>query len=792
MNRPLAAWSVLVLLSLVVWLTWTTAATGQVPPKTTGPAKKGGKQPDTADTAGGKGEGKKRREDEKPKLRPAPPLNYAYARIDELEQAIADRLAALRTADPVGAMPISADLSYRLAARALLKAGVDLGGARGAVHLLYGHTLADYADSAQQMFDKAATAMKAPAAPAAPRYGDLFNTFNSAAERAVLAPGDAPEAVDQYLRAIIGPMISILQALQKGDPITTWIVLPAGGEARQVVPVKAATPQSVEALVKRIQAAPMSSATRADLVLLMDGLRKDVTLPEKLGDVTVISDGLNAALDIADTLTAATWLGEGTVADLKKKMEIGMMLLRDRRVRQAGIDRFNAMKRSLQLVRQVNDLDKQSVNVAPMRDIFLKIHEMQSIKQDLNAADLLTTYLESLTRQMAESRALKVDALPADLKRIAQALQKEYSTLETSLLAKLPDLAKDPALILGPRPPKPKAPTPTAQIVKKAAGVVETPPINWGATLEQMSEKLDQVRRVCLLTEWGDRMNKYKPRVAGAPGRALRTIANNLLLPAPKGAQADQALRAVQAQLSRFDPIPGEESLRKPDEAAKAMLGDTAASLADQLDKQRGEWATGWGNGSDPVETTAKLDKLARLIGMIHDAAALSEMETVIDRLNRWAGWQSRTEAVKPLVSRMQENLTGAAKAAAIGNWPEFDLVIADVELQSPLPNLLALLNSRIGVQLGKAPGDLAGLGNQCLFPPQTGAFGIDHRNNLAQISIYLMEAAHSLNGKNEEAADAVLQYCGERSQMILNGLAPAPPPAPEAAPAPAPAPPAK
>jgi hypothetical protein len=580
--------------------------------------------------------------------------------------------------------------------------------------------------------------------------------------------------VDNYLRQLIGPMTSIAQAVSRSEPVTTWVAAGPGAQAPRPAKEKLTAGESIDALLKRIQAAPMASAARSDLALLIDGLRREGTEPQNLADTAALVDALNAALDIAEALGAAAWLGEGTVADLKKKLETGMMLIRDRRIRQAGVDRFMAMKRSLQLVQQVNALDKAQIDVAPMREIFLAVHQMQTTKQDLLVAERLTTYLEQLTTRMGEARAVatKIEALPSDLKRIAQTLHKDYSTQEATLLAKMPELAKDPVLINGPRPVKPK-PAPTGPVAAKKAEPVKPPEpdIHWGLTLEQMTEKLEQANRICQLNEWGERMNKHKPRVTGSPGRALRTIANNLLLPAPRGQQADQLLRAAQAQVARFDPMPHEQAIRKPDEAVKAMLGDTAAALADQLDKQRSEWASGWGNGVDPIEVTVKLDKLAKLIQMIHDAATLSEMEATVERLNRWAAWQSRADAVKPLASRMQQRLAEAAALAAAAKWEDFDLMIEDIELASPLPGLLGLLASRMGPWVDKQPTDLYSLINQTLFPPAPGSFGADHRLALAQVSIYLLEAAHSLKGENDTAADAALHFCGDKARQILAAI---------------------
>lgn len=190
--------------------------------------------------------------------------------------------------------------------------------------------------------------------------------------------------------------------------------------------------------------------------------------------------------------------------------------------------------------------------------------------------------------------------------------------------------------------------------------------------------------------------------------------------------------------------------------ACATMLGDRAKDLVGALDAARRDWVRGWLAGKRPTaEQTRRALELHAMLTLLADAAWAGRNAGAA---RAWPAWELSAPASARLARGLDDAVRRAAQAVVVA-----DAGAARAIAQASDRWAVSLLEGRLASRLASAwgggsepvGGALAQVG---LGGPDEGAWGREHRAELAVVCRYAEEAA---------ASD------GERSLRILSALSP-------------------
>lgn len=688
----------------------------------------------------------------------APDYNFARARVQQLESQIASLIAAQnRSGDGFTASAIRADINLRIIARSLLSTGIAAG-PDGAVAVLYGHTLADHADTVQQQLLSRLPALVTrvkdlnqqinPAdIETALKLETAVDRFNAAAEKASESlKSPAARDVDAYMQSMLAPLAAMLKLTENKEPVSTWLTastaVKSGGPASSRAAAAIVTPELLEDVSRRIQSAPLPQATRADLLELLGFMQRGLSQPDLRPRIAMFYDQLEMALIVAEDLEAVTWLGPRIATQFVAQLETAIQLLKDPRTRDSAVLRLDTMVRSLGLARELSQLHDDGLPTDHLRTLFLRAHQLRLENQDTRTADALLGFIDRFNASALEYRRLLADTAPPSFRPILVQLRGEYQKAELKLVAGLGELATNITLISDGK---------------------------WQAALEDLTARLSQMQRVHRIPAWIEQLTQHKPRPTGGLMRELRQLAVDLLDPERRAAAAGR-LAALESQIAAFDPMRFEKELAAPTDLVRQATDESYTLLLEQIERLRQEWATAWASGTDETATVERLAQMARLLRAIELATELSDLAAAATRLNAWAGWQADPAAMTSVIDALPQRVQQASRFAAISNWPALTDALNQLETEVPVPMLVVTLKRRLSPGLERLPsgGGAQGVLSQALYPPREGAFAAEHRLKLAQISVYLLEAAHARAGRSEEQAKLAEAFVAQTAKNVL------------------------
>jgi len=682
---------------------------------------------------------------------PDPPaLNHVHRRVNVLEKQIADHIALLRGADEYTRRAIQAEINYRILARRLFQLGLDAGPVDGAVAIVYAHTLADHADDASAMFQRLPKMAAVATNPdggldenqklAVSKFAAAVAAFNSIVSDEDNELDDASaQRVQAHLRKMLSPVVTMASIMGEPSPVNTWLRQSRDDQADGLAP-PVISPTDLELMTERIHAAKVSSKTKTELLLMVQLLRRGWSAPDLRPRVAHLYDLLDQALVVAEAMTGASWVDDETMADFREQLHTAILLVKDPRTRASGVARFASLAESLDVIEQLDALEQQAAAIDTLRDLFVISHTMRIEQRDLDTARALIDYLQRMTGVMLAYRDRLGDELPLDLRKVSLAVRKDYQQQELKLLSDLRALAANPAEVTDPK---------------------------WTDPLDELAASQATVRRVHLIPNWTERLQRFKPRPTHGLFRTLRDLALRLTDPELREDGA-RALHLFERQVVLFDPMPLETAMRNGEPAIERVTNGAHLLLVDQMDRLRSDWASAWASGQDPAEPARKLMMLRTLLGHVDTARRIVNVDQAAAKLNKWAGWQVDGEAIEPLMQVLPDRIAQACRDAAIGNWESLDQALEQIERESTLPMLVAQLSGKLHGGLDELPGDLTGLLSQCVYQPTADAIAIDQQQTLAQVCVYLAEAAHARQVGDSRQLSAALGRVGELAGQVL------------------------
>lgn len=680
----------------------------------------------------------------------APELQYVAERIEQLEVEMADRISQRRAAGEAESRLLDAQINLRLIARTLLDRGQEAGGEEGAIAILYGHTIADELDAADQWLSPPAQApmdgAEAPPAGGPEAFTQAIQRFNEevGARHSGLG-GVNPEAVDVYLSRMLGPLADAWRADPQQDATlrSTWV----GGEAPS--PEQAARmigPEQLDALAEAIEQAQLSDEMRQTLQSLVEQMRQQMQQPEQRRRLVELYPLLAEALQISQQIDAAQWVSEDFADNLRQQWRTAVLLIADDRTRPTGRQRLGSLLRVLDITARLEELRQREIDIEPMRRLLAEAHRRRLEDPASAIGGRLLSLIDQLTGMMLEYRALvrhvnsDEEPVQPQFARIIAQLRPAHERAERQVRNALTQLLSSPADIQQRR---------------------------WDEAVGELAASLERMDRLTQIPQWIERMEQFDPRPRNGLFRQLYQIAQ-ALTDESQQARADRALQALERQLETFDPMPWELALRGPTRSIERIIGDLHEPLVEQIERQRTRWATAWASGDDPSEPAQRLSELAQLMQSVGAAAELGDPERIARRLGRWGAWQGRAEAIRSVLRTMPNHVRRAAEFAANGEWSALDEALLRIREVAPTPMLLGRLHRRLADRLDALPDGAAGMLSQCLFPPDETDFAADLRPALARISIYTLEAAEADRDGDGPRASRLLEHVNRLSRDLL------------------------
>ncbi len=680
---------------------------------------------------------------------PKPPaLDYAVYRVRQLETQIATRLARLRQVDSLTVRAIKADINLRIIARTLLKAGIAKGD-EGVVALLYGHTIANHADRAAKLISSVSgltkkldnlddKQIKARQAKLAAMI-KAIDKFNQDAE--VLTDtlsGVEPAQIDKYLNRVLSGLAAIAQASGADPAMRTWIR--STRVVSNAIQLATLDQKKIIAMRDRVNKLPVDTRIKTELLLNVDLLRRAWANESLRPKVAPVYELMLQAMRVAEGFKDVPILGDKVVAGMKMDLFNGVLLIKDHRTRDAGIERFNRLDAVTQVVSKLASLEKQGALIDTLRAIAAAAVKMHRDGRNLKAADALFAYIDQVMQTMLSYRNELGVKLPRDLNKVAAAFRADYQSMELALLRKMDALLKAPSSISEDQ---------------------------WLDAADALAGRMAQVRRLHRIPKWIERTKRFKPRPTGGLFVTFKRIAMNQLDSKKRDDDTDW-LALFEEQLNAFDTMPYEAWFRKQPALVGRITGETGhALIVAQLDRLKSEWITAWARGIDPATAAERLYLIRRTLRAVRVGVGMLEMEKSITLLNRWAAWEVQPNAVKPMIELLPRRVAAAAKAAGHGSWKPLGGQLEAIEVESSVPVLLSILSDQLNWGLKYLPADVSGLISQTLYSPTGNSYAVKHRVPLARISVYLMEAAHARQSNDDEKRDAAMKHVGLLAQKL-------------------------
>ncbi|MHC4993768.1 MAG: hypothetical protein ACYTGQ_01825 [Planctomycetota bacterium] len=687
---------------------------------------------------------------------PAPPaFDFTAHRAAQLEADVATQLERLTLAEGDSARAIRAAVSYRLAARKLLIAGHDATQKtppQGAVAILYGHALADAADHVTNLFSQLPVLSQTLGNPQRhPTEEQLhqLTQLRGAVERFnQLTEGDQPrlagtdpDQVDAYLTALLEPVAAMHRAMGGDEPRDTWLASTDGDSTAGPL-----SQSDIQRFARWAAGATLPDKTRKPLLAIADMLRRGWATPGLRPRVAPVARLALRSIAPADALPHGRAFGADATLAFNNQLHTAVMLIAEPRMRHAASQRLDELGRDLELGKRLTELDDLGMPTEDLIEAFTTAQGMIEKGRDIRAARALIELLAEAAPVMLEYRARLTDSLPPDLNSASLKLRSEYQRAEIDFLRRVRQLIEYPRQVHD----------------------LET-----RHTLNLMLEAIDRLNHVHDIPAVIDRLKRFKPSPTGGLYQQLARTAGRLLEPEYR-VIAGQLLKQLHEEVERFDPLPHENLLRDPTSAVEQLTGGQTLLLVEQINQLRQGWATAWARGLDPAANTQRLDHLTQLLRAIHLVVENRKQPDAAQRLARWAAWQvpHAPGAAHRNTDQLAKRITDTAGYAAVGDWLNFEAAGARLREHLPLPRLIQHLHTRLAPETAAPSTDpITDLLGRTLYRPHAQAYGANHRQALAHVANYLIEARHARANDDKAQTDALIEYAAKRASGLLKEL---------------------
>ncbi len=678
-------------------------------------------------------------------------IEFISERIDEVEREIAEKISRLRRAEKVERAGIEASRNLRIIARDLLKTARS-NPQRGAVAGLYGHTIANHLEAFDERMnrvtDMARAAMDGNGEDPPPvqrllRIGEALKKFNERQRQTGELRAVESRPLDDRLKQLLQPLAKLAVALGEPEPVDAW---PDGEALRGRSEPTAGESVDLERLRQlrsRIEPAPLDDESQAELLNVAEMLVNGWRQPDLRPKVEQFYRRVDQALGVAKAFDEAKWLAPATAEQFREALHTAVLLFKDPRTRESGMERLDYLVQLRPIVERMNELAGMQFSAEHLQSLFAVALNAHEPGRNLGEFDPLLQLLAEITAVLTDVRQFARAELPVDIRRSLNLLKREYDTLEQSLLADLGELRRQP----------------------QAASRPE-----WTQRVDTLEERVAWMERLNRVPQWLGRISARNRAASRGVYGQLRKLAEELLDPATREG-AGGALAEFEKQIGLLGELPLEPELPDADSRLGRMLGQTRAPLLEQIASLRGQWATAWADGEDPTLAGEKLLQVRRLLELVQRTRDIAVNAAEIERLNRWAAWETSADVGRLVADLLPRHLRAAAENAAAGDFVALNARLNLLEGELPLPRLLQRLNAATADALEKLPGGVSGMLGQCIHGPESGDLGTYQRFGLARLSCLLSEAGFARLEDRPRAAESLLLQCGDLAKQILADL---------------------
>lgn len=669
---------------------------------------------------------------------PALPQEYLAPRLAHVAKHITELDKQLATATEGRDLLLAQKNLWQMTSR-LLQAG-QVEGRRGAAATLYGLTLWHHAEQLDPLvrpaLANARQALDAKDQRALQRLSAIAEAFQSFNARCEEPPQrlNHTALIDHYLNHTLEPLSAVAVAMDQPEPSDTWISRQWGGPDEKME-------AALGALGDRISnSTVLSDSAGASLWKTLEMMRRGWKIPVLRWRITGLYRQVRRLVNVAETLSHVRGLDEAAMRTLTQRITDASDMIADPDRRDRAVARIAQLERHSGLMNRLAGLKDatKSVTIDPAHRLVGYIIHLE--EDDWETANTLETMLDEIVAAAERYRQIKSTGLTVDILRVSRTLARQYERLETTTFGSLGLLVDDPSAAASPR---------------------------WTEPVRQMVRTVHQMRMLNRIPDWVARVSALNPAAGRGLYKQLRRTAIDLVQPATATA-ATEALEEMHKQLALFETLPHESQLDRAGSAILKIAGGQGEPIKQQIIIQRTQWASAWGSGGDPTTTGQRLLLLRRLLQTLHEGAALANAQSPMRQLNRWAAWEVDPEYLAPMTSWLPGLLKSAASAGAAGEWETLESTLNQIDRRARVPRLMLMLYHGVGPGLGDAPGGFSGMLGQCLYPPPPGAFGADHRRELAQLCAYIEASAHARRRDDHQAADRLWDHCGELAERIL------------------------
>jgi hypothetical protein len=650
-------------------------------------------------------------------------FNYAADRVTILEKQIAERLALLPLADKKAADAIRAAINYRIATKTLLSKGRE-GGERGALAMMYGHTLMRHRRDADRLFEQWPSLLRKAGEgdAAAARTVQAISRFNAVAAKeadALDALNDA--TIDRFLTRLLEPL--------RNETLGQSAWFTAGAGQKTIV---------LKDLGQQIEHAPVSPLIKTELRVLHQAMRSALR-PQP------IAETLDLALQVSRRLAKAEWIGSEPIDQFKQQLHTTILLTKDARTRPSAVQKLAVMNRTLGRIGQLRTISKLATPVEPLLRLTLANHQDLMARRDPAATQLAESGLDRLLSAMVAYRDQLGRELPVGLRLAARTARKTYQQRELALLGAVSEPSARPASL---------------------ADRVQA--------LDALEKSYAHVRRIYTIPAWSERMKQLKPKNPNSILHQLTKSAVDSTRDNRRTISAFKQLADLEWQVGRYVPMPNTTRLRAADKRLEAVTGGTETMLLVQVDRLHKAWAEAYATGQSADDLAKRLERMRRLLETIQDAVAAQDLTTSAEALNRWAAWDAPAAASNKQIALLNQRIGQAGLFASIGNWSKLDQALDSLEQELAHPLLIGRLTSTLGLTepIPAHRVTLQTLLDQTTYLPGKTAFGRDQRHTIALICVYRHEAYAAANSNQEADAATARERVNELSRQLLKSLA--------------------
>ncbi len=223
-------------------------------------------------------------------------------------------------------------------------------------------------------------------------------------------------------------------------------------------------------------------------------------------------------------------------------------------------------------------------------------------------------------------------------------------------------------------------------------------------------------------------------------------------------ARARERFDRLGNQLAQHLPCPGERSISDPGRSPDDLLAGRGPDLLVRLQNARHGWAREIAAGVLDGPSSLELDRLRRLLRIVHDSEPLlrnrSDTERPLEIPGHWAGSYLDPESMSWTLRSLRPGILLAVNAAADGRESRLSSDLERLERILPMVRLTAHLCAEFDSALPDVPAGGLGAIAALSFPPSATARGIEQRRSLAIVSRGVAEIAAARARGDAKLAD--------------------------------------